>query len=162
MTLFAVIEGTPIDEARLVFCACGCGRETNRRWLVAVALRESGMTVQEVADELSMSQGTTSDLLRRAARGEWPRWFRGHGRRAHLPPRDPETGPTVSMRAEANHVHSWQPRRMETIGGVLFRIDVCVADRCSARRACRPSGPASIPAPALGTGKTLATRRRRA
>lgn len=142
----SVMEIT-IDRSLIVGCGCGCGTPTNLRQLRAAALRATGMTVQEVADELDASQGTTSELLRQFRAREFPRFLRGHGRRQFDPTRD---GPTPTMQAASGHKHIWRTEgKIRLIGAIPFRIDVCVAKGCHESRACRPSGPAGIPAPPL-------------
>jgi hypothetical protein len=107
-------------------------------------MRAAGLLVQEIADELDSSQGSASELLRQARTGSFPRFVRGHALRKHDPTRD---GPTKAMQAETVHEHRWRSSGSRLIGGVLFRIDVCVIGSCPSQRACRPSGPGSIPAP---------------
>lgn len=136
-----------IDETLIVLCGCGCGAATNIRQLRAAALRVLGLTVQEIADELDTSQGQASELLRQTRTGSFPRCLRGHGRRQYDPSRD---GPTKTMVASSRHEHRWRTEgKIRLIGGKPFRIDECVAKGCKEKRACRPSGPGSVPAPPL-------------
>lgn len=131
------------EDARLVRCACGCGEPTNLRQLRAAALRDAGCKVQEIADILETSQGQASELLRQARVGAFPSYRRGHANRSHdaaradAPPRSRSTA----------HDHAWATAGFQEIGGKEFRIDICTQRGCRARRACRPSGPGSLPAP---------------
>lgn len=61
------------------------------------------------------------------------------------------------------HDHQWAVDGMKVIGGVEFRIDACVVEKCAERRACRSSGPRAVPSPSRSTafyGRKAAPRKR--
>lgn len=86
----SAVEREELDDPRVVFCGCGCGEPTNLRWLRVLDLREAGMPLKQVAEQVGVKHSYAKVLVSKARRGEWPRYLLGHvGKKMAQGPRKP-------------------------------------------------------------------------